>query len=537
MTGIDGNGLESEAIRLKEAKISEFFLRDSERASRFTFQAAGLILDLSKNMVDDSVMGKLIALAKCRNMSQRIEALLSGERVNSTERRAAAHTALRLDQPAEYAALARTIQDRISTYVACIHSGAVRGFSGKPFTRVINIGIGGSDLGPKMVCSALDHCEHKLETRFVSNVDGSDIASALADSDPESTLFVLASKTFTTQETLRNAQTARLWLQAAADGADIASHFVAVTAVPERAEAFGVAADQIFPMWDWVGGRYSLWSAIGISIALAFGGEVFAALRNGAAEMDRHFAQAPLSENLPVLMGLLGCWYRNYLKAQTQAIIPYAHNLRLLPAYLQQLEMESNGKSVTRDGEAVPYTTAPVIWGESGTNGQHSFHQLLHQGTDLIPVDFVLPLKNPVAPDGHQPLLVANCLAQSRALMMGKSLEQARIEFLKDGCSASEAQSLAPARAMPGNRPSTLLMMEALIPETLGALIALYEHKVYVQSVIWDINAFDQWGVELGKQLCGDVLQAMSGLAEIKFDGSTDNAIARFRSMHPKCKC
>ncbi|MBB3062307.1 glucose-6-phosphate isomerase [Microbulbifer rhizosphaerae] len=520
-----------EAGRLRTASLEQLFEADPERATRFTFSAAGITLDMSKNLIDAQALRQLMDLASRRQMAERIRELIAGAPVNNTEGRAAAHTALRLSEPVEFAAMARSVSERIDDYVRRVHSGNRCGYSGRPFTRVVNIGIGGSDLGPKMVASALQAHTAHLDTRFVSNVDGADIATALADSDPETTLFVLASKTFTTQETLRNAQTARSWLRGAAGGRDIDSHFVAVTAAPERAGEFGVAPDQVFPMWDWVGGRYSFWSAIGISIALRFGCEAFADLRAGAAEMDRHFADTPLERNLPVLMGLLGVWYGNFFGAQTQAIIPYAHNLRLLPSYLQQLEMESNGKSVTRDGKPVAGATAPVIWGDAGTNGQHSFHQLLHQGTHLIPVDFILPLTNPASPEGHQPLLVANCLAQSRSLMTGKDLAQAKREFIDSGCSDAEAQALAPAKVMPGNRPSNLLMMDRLTPKTLGALIALYEHKVYVQSVIWDINAFDQWGVELGKQLCGDVLAAMSGDETAVFDTSTNTAITQYRAL------
>ena len=404
------------------------------------------------------------------------------------------------------------------------------GCSGRPVTDVVNIGIGGSDLGPRMVTTALrDFTSGGIRCHFVSNIDDADLATTLAELKPETTLFIVSSKSFSTLETLQNARAAKQWLAAVAErDSDYARHFLAVTANPERAASFGIAADNILPMWDWVGGRYSLWSAVGLPIAFSLGMEGFNDLRDGAAAMDEHFRQAPLADNLPVLLGLLGIWYLNYHAAASHAVLPYLQRLELFPAYLQQLEMESNGKSVRTDGRAVDYATAPVIWGAVETNGQHSFHQLLHQGTRFIPVDFITALA-PAAGDDRHAWLLANCLAQARALMIGKSAEAARRELLEQGVSDAEAARLAPHKALPGNRPSSLLLLDRLDPRHLGALIALYEHKVYVQSVFWGINAFDQYGVELGKVMSEGIHVALSGGDAGNLDVATRAAIDLYR--------
>lgn len=492
--------------QLKTASIVSLFHENPSRVEECSVEAAGLHLDYSKNIVNSVVMSALIEAADQKQLSHKIDALFSGAAVNYTEKRPALHTALRFAPKAPDYALSCVLaaHDKMKQFVDKVQSGAWLGSTGKPITDVVNIGIGGSDLGPAMVYQALSaYWVEGLRCHFVSNIDAEDVLSVLSSVSPETTLFVVASKTFTTLETLTNANTARSWLtDVLGTEVDVSKHFVATTSNEAKAIEFGIHGDNVFPMWDWVGGRYSLWSSIGLPVALGIGFEHFRALLDGAKQMDSHFIEAPFSENMPVILALLGVWYSNYWQAQTHAVIPYSHQLRLFPKYLQQLDMESNGKSVTHD-QFVAWTTGPIVWGEAGTNGQHSFHQLLHQGTRLVPVDFIAPVRAHHNESEHQLHLFSNCLSQSYALMAGKSLEQAKQEFQDAGYTEQDAGELAHHKVMPGNRPSNTITMDQLTPNTLGSLIALYEHKVFVQSIMWDINPFDQWGVELGKKISG----------------------------------
>ncbi|UTA47841.1 glucose-6-phosphate isomerase [Simiduia sp. 21SJ11W-1] len=517
----------------EQLKMIDLFQQQPNRAAQFSACAAGITLDYSKNLVTEETIGKLMTLAQERGLNEKIHAMFSGQPINTTEKRQVLHTALRArnnhlpDQLREVNA----VLDKMEKFVAAVHKGDWRGHTGKQITDVVNIGIGGSDLGPVMVTHALSpyHVD-TLKVHFVSNVDASDLTETLKNLDPETTLFIVASKTFTTTETLTNARSARAWLlNTLKQEAAVARHFVAVSVNIEKVQAFGIDAENIFPMWDWVGGRYSLWSAIGLPIALACGMGNFRALLGGAADMDEHFTSAPLAENLPVILAMLGVWYTNFWQAETHAILPYDHYLNAFTKYIQQLDMESNGKQAYLDGGYLAHASGPIIWGEPGTNGQHSFHQLLHQGTRLVPVDFIVSLKSHNPLGDHHSQLFANCISQSRALMLGKNEAQAQSEFEAMGYSSDEAKALAHHKVMPGNRPSNTLLMEQLTPQTLGALIALYEHKVFVQSVIWGINAFDQWGVELGKQLCNDIHPALVGDKVIEVDGSTAALMTRFK--------
>jgi glucose-6-phosphate isomerase len=509
-------------------RISALFSKNTKRFDEMTCKAAGITLDYSKNMISSTTMAMLVRLAQEHNLGSRINSMMKGEVVNSTERRQALHTALRTTQAEEHDYKSDVSQalDKMTHFVEAVHEGSRCGYYGDRITDVVNIGIGGSDLGPQMVTEALKPFQLKgIQCHFVSNVDASDICDTLNCINPKTTLFIIASKTFTTTETLANAVTARNWLLKglSEDMKAVQAHFVAVTANVDNAVSFGIDKDNIFPMWDWVGGRFSLWSSIGLPIALAVGMERFNELRAGAAEMDDHFQSAPLEKNLPVILGLLGIWYINFWDAHSHAVLPYDHLLRSFTRYLQQLDMESNGKSASSSGGYVDYHVGSVIWGDVGTNGQHSFHQLLHQGTRFIPTDFIVCLKshNPVG--DHHALLFANCLSQSRALMVGKSQEQAKSEFIAMGYSIKEAEALSPHKAMVGNRPSNTLILDELTPQSLGALIALYEHKVYVQSVIWEVNAFDQWGVELGKKLSKEIFCELSKPQRSSdFDSSTE---------------
>ncbi|MFL1456180.1 glucose-6-phosphate isomerase [Marinobacter sp. GN3S48] len=530
--------------RLENTHMRDLFRQDPDRARRFFTTGAGLSLDYSKNRVTDDILTNLLALAKQCGVPERTEAMFRGNRINVTEDRPALHTALRntggdpivvdgLDIMPE---VENTLA-RMESFTNDVLSGQRTGFSGKAFTDVVSIGIGGSFLGPKLVCEALQpYQSDQLSGHFVANIDGSDVSEVLRQVDPETTLFLVQSKSFRTQETLENGRIARDWfLNNGGTKETIARHFVAVTANPREAEAFGIASENIFPMWDWVGGRYSLWSAIGLPIALLVGMANFRQLLAGARAMDEHFRHTPLGRNLPVIMAMLGIWYSNFWGAETHAILPYDHYLESLPAHLQQLDMESNGKCVTRDGQPVTYPTGPVIWGGVGANGQHAYHQLLHQGTRLIPADFIIPLQshNPVGE--HHATLFANCLSQTRALMAGKTEDEARQELARDGLAEDEIAALAPHKVIPGNKPSNTLLMDKLTPETLGALIALYEHRTFVQGVIWDVDSFDQWGVELGKQMGKGILDQIIGdqPSEATSDSSTDELIRLFRSKRP----
>lgn len=505
----------------RDFDLREAFARDAGRFDAFSFEAPEVFADLSKSRLDLATFELLLDLARECGLEARRDAMLSGEAINTTEGRAVLHTALRAPRGrGPFSAEVHDVLDRMLAYVEL-----VRDTAGGGIRHVVNIGIGGSDLGPQMVVPALDaFCRRGLHFHFVSNVDGHDIAPVLRELNPAETLFIIASKTFTTQETMSNAHVAKAWFLANGGG-DTRKHFVATTTNVKAAAEFGI--DTTFGFWDWVGGRYSLWSAIGLPIALAVGADNFRALLAGAHAMDQHFAQTPLERNLPVVLGLLDLWYRNFHGFTSRSVAPYHQGLKRLPAYLQQLEMESNGKCVDLSGAPLPYATSPVVWGESGTNGQHAYFQMLHQGTDVIPVEFIA-VKRPTHEhtDLHAKLL-ANCLAQSQALMVGKTTEQALREKAPTASRELDPAVVARHRSFPGNRPSTTLLLEQLTPQSLGALIALYEHRVFVSGVLWGINSFDQWGVELGKALCNDLLPRLASGDTQGLDASTAGLLRR----------
>jgi len=515
--------------------LEQAFATDPRRFDRLGFEAPGLYADLSKNWLDEATLGLLVALAREVHLERQRDAMLAGEAINTTEGRAVLHTALRAPRGA--APHSEEVHETLDAML--LFAERVRDVDSSGIRDVVNIGIGGSDLGPQMAVPALAAYSHpKLRSHFVANVDGHDLAPLLATLDPHRTLFIVASKTFTTQETIANATAAKAWFQAAG-GTDIARHFVATTTNVKAAAAFGI--ETTFGFWDWVGGRYSLWSAIGLPIAIALGAEHFRALLAGAHAMDRHFATAPLARNLPVLLGLLDVWYRNFHGLASRSVAPYHQGLRRLPAYLQQLEMESNGKRVDRDGQPLSYGTSPVVWGEPGTNGQHAYFQMLHQGTDVIPVEFIAvretsharldlaPSVRAALDDQHRKLL-ANCLAQSQALMQGKTAEDAQRERAPTAAPSLPPEVIARHRSFPGNRPSTTLLLDRLDPHSLGALVALYEHRVFTSGAVWGINSFDQWGVELGKALCGELLPRFHSGDASGLDASTAGLLARLRT-------
>jgi glucose-6-phosphate isomerase len=526
------SALQSHYDSISGERLRDWFAPQNDnaptRAERLTFEGGGLTIDFSKNRINDATLELLIQLAEEAGVTKRRDAMFNGDIVNVTEHRAALHTALRAQSSdAPFHAQVQAEKAKMAAFADKVRDGSWTGYTGKRIRHVVNIGIGGSDLGPKMVVHALHHLASKeLDTHFVSNVDGADLYNVLQQIDAEETLAIIVSKTFTTLETMTNAHSMRDWFtQSGCPEDQMSKHFVGVSANPAEVVKFGIAKENIFEMWDWVGGRYSLWSAVGLSIMLSVGPQNFDALLQGADMMDQHFRTAPLGVNLPVLMGMIGIWYRNFFGSQSDLIAPYSEALHFLPAYLQQLEMESNGKSARLDGKMVDYPTAAVIWGEPGTNGQHAFFQMLHQGPTIIPIDFVAVLtpEHPLA--GHHAKLLANCFAQSEALMLGRTLEEAK------KVAGPGKEELATHLSFPGNRPTTTIMLDALTPQTLGALIALYEHKVLVQGTVWDINSFDQWGVELGKIL-GKVVEADITAASAdpaKHDSSTSALIARAR--------
>ncbi|WP_306510169.1 glucose-6-phosphate isomerase [Corynebacterium xerosis] len=530
--------LEEEQNRIIDLDLRGMFAEDPERAEKLTFDAAGLHVDLSKNFVDDAVLAALVEVARAADVEGARTRMFSGEHINNTEDRAVLHTALRLpvDQDLvvdgqDVAADVHDVLGRMRDFARALRSGDWLGHTGRTIKTVVNIGIGGSDLGPAMVTKALrTYATAGIDARFVSNVDPSDLCAVLDEVDPESTLFIVASKTFTTQETLANAHAARRWLvEKLGDEAAVAKHFVAVSTNAEKVAEFGIDTSNMFEFWDWVGGRYSVDSAIGLSIMAVVGPMDFMRFLEGFRLMDEHFLDAPLEKNVPVLMGLLGLWYGEFLGADSHVVLPYSEDLSRFPAYLQQLTMESNGKSVRRDGEWVDCDTGEIYWGEPGTNGQHAFYQLLHQGTRLVPADFIgfaRPRQDLPTADGTgsmHDLLMSNFFAQSKVLAFGKDED----ELAAEGVPAE----LIPHKVMPGNRPSTTILAEELTPAAVGALIALYEHITFVQGVIWDINSFDQWGVELGKKQAGDLLPAVTGEAEPDSgDASTDALLTWYRS-------
>jgi len=520
-------------------QMRDLFAADPDRFERFSDEAAGLFLDYSKNRLDGRTLELLVQVARERGLEARRDAMFAGEKINNTEGRAVLHTALRAPRGAQLTvdgqdvnADVHAVLDRVRTFTDAVRSGEWLGHTGKPITDIVNIGIGGSDLGPKMVVLALRHYAHpRLRMHFVSNVDGHDMDAALAQVDPETTLFIVASKTFTTAETMMNAQTARSWFLQNAPEEALAKHFVAVSTNTEAIKTFGIDPANMFPFWDWVGGRYSVWSAIGLPVALAVGFGYFKDFLAGAHELDEHFRTAPLEQNLPTLLALIGFWNRQFLDCPSVSIAPYHQDLNRFPAYLQQLDMESNGKRVTRDGEPVDTPTCPAIWGECGTNGQHAYFQLLHQGTDVTPMDFIAALRPAHEMDNHHTALLANCFAQSEAFMRGKTADEVRADLQAQGLTPEEVDRLTPHKTFPGNRPSNTILMERLTPSTLGALIALYEHKTFVQGVIWDVNSFDQWGVELGKVLAKKIEAELAGdPAPGQHDSSTNGLIARAKA-------
>ena len=527
---------------MQDFSMREAFNADPQRFSQFTLSSCGLFLDYSKNLITSETRDLLVGLAKEVGLKDAINSLYAGEPVNSSEGRPALHTALRRPVGDKLSVNGVNIMpdvhkvlNQITDLVGRIHDGLWRGYTEKPITDVVNIGIGGSFLGPELVSEALLSYAHKgVRCHYLANIDGSEFHELTMKLRAETTLFIVSSKSFNTLETLKNAQAARAWyLAQGGSEAELYRHFIAVSSNNAAAVAFGIREENIFPMWDWVGGRYSLWSAIGLPIALAIGMSNFQELLSGAYTLAQHFPTAPFEQNMPVLLGLLGVWYGNFWGAQSHAILPYDHYLRNITKHLQQLDMESNGKSVRQDGTPVATDTGPVIWGGVGCNGQHAYHQLLHQGTQLIPADFIVPIVsfNPVS-DHHQ-WLYANCLSQSQALMLGKTRAEAEAELRDKGIPEDEVQKLAPHKVIPGNRPSNTIVVERISPRRLGALVAMYEHKVFVQSVIWGINAFDQWGVELGKELGKGVYNRLTGAEETSAeDASTQGLINYFRGRH-----
>lgn len=522
---------------MQYAQMQDMFAADGSRSERFHIQWNDFLVDYSKNIVNEKTMQLLQSLAKEVNLEGAVQSYFGGDAINRTEDRAVLHTALRAPKnaaikfegenvmPEVYA-----VKDKIKQFSEEIISGSRKGYTGKAFTHVVNIGIGGSDLGPAMVVEALAYYQNQLEVRFISNVDGDHVMESLKGLNPETTLFVIVSKTFTTQETLSNAETVREWFLKSASQEDVAKHFVAVSTNIKNVTAFGINEANIFPMWDWVGGRFSLWSAVGLTIALSVGFENFDRLLKGAHDMDEHFRTAPHDKNIPVTLALLSIWYNNFFGAESEALIPYTQYLQKLAPYLQQGIMESNGKSVGRDGNPVNYQTGTIIWGEPGTNSQHAFFQLIHQGTKLIPTDFIGFVKPLHGNKAHHDKLMSNFFAQTEALLNGKTEAQVKAEFEKQGVTGDKAAFLLPFKVFRGNKPTNTLLIDRLTPETLGSLVALYEHKIFVQGVIWNIFSYDQWGVELGKQLANSILGEIHSGDVKQHDSSTTFLLKEFLS-------
>lgn len=527
--------LQEHYAEMQHAKMQEMFAADKGRAEKFNIQWNGFTVDYSKNIINQKTLELLQNLAKEVNLAGAVESYFGGDTINRTEGRAVLHTALRAPEssdvrvdgvnvmPQVYA-----VKNKMKQFCDAVIDGSKTGYTGKPFTDVVNIGIGGSDLGPAMVVEALKYYKSRLNVRFISNVDGDHVMESLKGLNPETTLFVVASKTFTTQETLSNAETVREWFLTSAKREDVAKHFVAVSTNIKKVTEFGIAEDNIFPMWDWVGGRFSLWSAVGLSIALAVGYDNFDRLLTGAYGMDEHFKTAPHDRNIPVVLALLSIWYNNFFGAESEALIPYTQYLQKLAPYLQQGIMESNGKSIGRDGKPVNYQTGTIIWGEPGTNSQHAFFQLIHQGTKLIPTDFIGFIEPLHGNKGHHDKLMSNFFAQTEALLNGKTAAQVQAEFDKQGITGEKAEYLRPFKVFAGNKPTNTILIQKLAPETLGALIALYEHKIFVQGVIWNIFSYDQWGVELGKQLANSILDEINSGQVKEHDSSTTFLLHKF---------
>jgi glucose-6-phosphate isomerase len=535
------NSLRTHHKAMRHAQMKDLFREDPDRFQKYSLRFEDILLDYSKNIITGETLFLLRELALATGVSDAVEKMFTGDLINETENRAVLHTALRNRANApvyldgkDIMPGVNSVLSQMEAFSARIGSGQWQGYTGRPVTDIVNIGIGGSDLGPVMVTEALKpYRKPHIRTHFVSNIDGTHIAETLKTLSPATTLFMIASKTFTTQETMTNAHTARAWfLEAAQDEAQIRKHFVAISTNGEAVREFGIAPENMFIFWDWVGGRYSLWSAIGLSIACSLGFDHFRELLEGAHAMDRHFRETPFDRNIPVVLALLGIWYNNFFGAETHAILPYDQYMHRFPAYFQQGDMESNGKYIDRRGKEVSYQTGPVIWGEAGTNGQHAFYQLIHQGTKLIPCDFIAPAisHNPVG--DHHRILLSNFFAQTEALMTGKTYEEVAGELKAAGKNSREIRRLAPFRVFRGNRPTNSILVRKITPRTLGSLIAMYEHKIFVQGVIWNIFSFDQWGVELGKVLAKKILAEMqTGATAASHDASTNGLINAFREM------
>lgn len=536
--------LENHSSQIKNIHMKDMFADDPHRFDNFSLQSGPIFLDYSKNRINQETMDLLFKLASETNLAEKIKAMFAGDRINITEDRSALHIALRnrSQEPIHVDGQdvmpgVNQVLKRLENFVEKVRNGNWTGWTEKPITDVVNIGIGGSDLGPKMVTKALDGYRQKgLEIHFVSNVDPAHLENTLKDLNPETTLFIVASKTFTTQETMFNAGQAKKWfLKHCRDEKHIPRHFVAVSTNTDKVRDFGIDPDNMFEFWDWVGGRFSLWSAIGLPIALSIGMERFEQMLEGAHEMDQHFKNSPFEDNMPVIMALLGIWYADFFQAQSYALLPYSQYLEDFPAYMQQAEMESNGKRITLSGNIVDYDTAPVVWGEPGTNGQHAFFQLLHQGTKLVPCDFIIFARQPDHNLQQHKLLMANYFAQTEALMLGKDEQTVQKELLMQEKSPEEISRILPHKVFPGNRPSNSILIPELTPESMGALIALYEHKIFVQGAIWNINSFDQWGVELGKQLAKAIEPELENTETInRHDSSTNGLINTWKKWSLK---
>jgi glucose-6-phosphate isomerase len=525
--------------------MRDFFAADSNRFEKFSLQFGGLLLDYSKHRITEETLPLLFQMAREAKIETWRDKMFAGDKINITENRAVLHTALRNRANTPVYVDGKDVMPDVNAVLAHmrkfsdqVRSGDWKGYTGKRITDIVNIGIGGSDLGPVMACQALKpYAQAGLNIHFVSNIDGAHLMLALEKCHAETTLFIVASKTFTTQETMTNAHSARTWfLNAAKDDAHIAKHFVALSTNAKAVAEFGIDTNNMFAFWDWVGGRYSLWSAIGLSIALYIGMDNFEAMLTGGHEMDNHFRTAPLEQNMPVILALIGIWYNNFFHVDTHAILPYDQGMARFPAYLQQADMESNGKFICRDGKRVQYKTGPVIWGEAGTNGQHAFYQLIHQGTQIVPADFLMPVHShyEIGKHGyaHHKILLANFLAQTQALMLGKTKDEARVELEKQGLGGQALEDLLPHKVFEGNRPTSSIMFDKLTPNTLGKLIALYEHKIFVQGIMWDINSFDQWGVEYGKQIAQQILPQLTNDEVVSnYDSSTNGLINHIKAL------
>ena len=526
---------------MKDFSILEAFQNNANRREELSIDWQGFYLDYSKHLVNQEIMDGLFSLAKESKLLQGIESMFDGSKINVTENRAVLHTALRVPKDKtvvfegkDVVPEVHEVLESMYSFAEKVHAGTLKGATGKAIEHVVNIGIGGSDLGPVMIYEALKQQKLHLKTSFVSNVDGFHLEQKLRDLDPETTLVIVVSKTFTTQETMANAHAAKDWLREAIGDSGIGNHLAAVSTNVAAASKFGIPQERVFGFWNWVGGRYSLWGAVGLSLILSYGREVFEELLSGAFAMDSHFKATPLEKNMPVVMALLGIWYNNFLDARSHAVLPYAQALSRFPAYLQQADMESNGKSVNKRGIQVDYQTGPIVWGEPGTNGQHAFYQLIHQGTRLIPADFIISAKAHSKYQDHHLKLMANCIAQGEALMKGKSEEEAKEEMRNKGISNDEIERLAPFKTFSGNRPSSTIVMDQLDPKNLGALVALYEHKIFVQGWVWDVYSFDQWGVELGKQLASKVVVELNNEVELDHDESTNYLIQKLKEAQVK---